>query len=141
MAKGINKVIAVGHLGADPETRFLPSGVAVATFSIAATEQWVDKQTGEKQERTEWIRCEVWGKTAEACAQYLSKGSLVYIEGRMRTDKWEDKNSGVTKYSTKVRADSVQFLSATQGSGQQQRAPQQQNQQPAPMPDSQDIPF
>jgi single-strand DNA-binding protein len=109
----LNKVMAIGNLGKDPETRYIPSGMAVTTFSVAVTETWVDKQTGEKKESTEWVRCEVWGKLAEVCSKYLIKGSMVYIEGRMKTDSWNDANSGVTKYATKVKADTVQFLSGT----------------------------
>ena len=88
MARGVNKVIAIGNLGQDPETRYVPSGAAVTNFSIAVSESWKDKQTGEQQERTEWIRIEVWGKTAEACAQYLEKGSQCYVEGKLRTEQW-----------------------------------------------------
>ena len=109
MARGVNKVIAIGNLGKDPETRYVPSGAAVTNFSIAVSESWKDKQTGEEKERTEWINVEVWGKAAEACAKYLQKGSQCYVEGKMQTDKWE--KDGVTRYTTKVRADSVQFLS------------------------------
>lgn len=109
MSRGVNKVIAIGNLGKDPETRYLPSGVAVCNFSIAVSESWKDKQTGEQKERTEWINIETWGGIAEACQKYLSKGSQCYVEGKMQTDKWE--KDGVTRYSTKVRADNVQFLS------------------------------
>lgn len=108
MSRGVNKVIAIGNLGKDPEIRFLPSGAAVCNFSIAVSESWKDKQTGEQKERTEWINVEVWGKAAEACGKYLTKGSQCYIEGKLQTDKWE--KDGVTRYSTKVRADNVQFL-------------------------------
>ncbi len=114
MARGINKVIAIGYLGGDPETRYVPSGAAVTTFSIAVNESWKDKQTGETKERTEWINCEVWGKLAEICAEYLTKGSQCYIEGALRTDKWQDKNDN-TRYTTKVRVDNVQFLSRSDG--------------------------
>ena len=110
MARGVNKVIAIGNLGQDPETKFLPSGAAVTNFSIAVSESWTDKQTGEKKERTEWINVETWGKLAEICSEYLSKGSQCFIEGKLQTDSWEDQNSGQTKYRTKVRADNVQFL-------------------------------
>lgn len=112
MSRGVNKVIAIGNLGKDPETRYLPSGAAVTNFSIAVSENWVDKQTGEKKERTEWINVEVWGKAAEACQQYLTKGKQCYIEGKLQTDSWDD--NGVTKYRTKVRADNVQFLGSPQ---------------------------
>ena len=120
MARGVNKVIAIGNLGKDPETRYVPSGAAVTNFSIAVSESWKDKQTGEDKERTEWINVEVWGKTAEACAKYLEKGSQCYVEGKMQTDKWE--KDGVTRYSTKVRADNVQFLGSPRG-GESRPAP------------------
>ena len=121
MARGVNKVIAIGNLGKDPETRYVPSGAAVTNFSIAVSETWKDKQTGEQKERTEWINVEVWGKAAEACAKYLQKGSQCYVEGKMQTDKWE--KDGVTRYSTKVRADTVQFLSSPRDGGQRDPKP------------------
>jgi single-strand DNA-binding protein len=108
VSRGINKVIAIGNLGKDPETKYLPSGAAVCNFSIAVSENWKDKQTGEQKERTEWINVEVWGNSAEACQKYLNKGSQCYIEGKLQTDMWE--KDGEKKYRTKVRADSVQFL-------------------------------
>lgn len=114
MSRGINKVIAIGNLGRDPETRYLPSGAAVCNFSIAVSEHWKDKQTGEQKERTEWINVEVWGNTAEACQKYLNKGSQCYVEGKMQTDKWQDKD-GNDRWTTKVRADSVQFLGSPRG--------------------------
>lgn len=117
MSRGVNKVIAIGNLGKDPETRYLPSGAAVCNFSIAVSESWKDKQTGEQKERTEWINIEVWGKTAENCQQYLSKGSQCYIEGKLQTDKWTDKD-GQDRWTTKVRANMVQFL-GSKGDGQQ----------------------
>lgn len=120
MARGVNKVIAIGNLGKDPEIRYVPSGAAVTNFSIAVSETWKDKQTGEQKERTEWINVEVWGNAAEACAKYLQKGSQCYIEGKMQTDKWE--KDGVTRYSTKVRADSVQFL-GSKGDGSRPSEP------------------
>jgi single-strand DNA-binding protein len=122
MARGVNKVIAIGNLGKDPETRYVPSGAAVTNFSIAVSESWKDKQTGEQKERTEWINVEVWGNAAEACQKYLQKGSQCYVEGKMQTDKWE--KDGVTRYTTKVRADTVQFLgSKGGGSGQRDEKP------------------
>lgn len=140
MARGINKVIAIGNLGKDPETRFLPSGAAVCNFSIAVSESWKDKQTGEQKERTEWINVEVWGKAAEACQQYIFKGSKVYIEGKMQTDKWQDK-TGADRWTTKVRADTVQFLDSKRDSEQQR--PPAGGGQPPPSPDDfdDDIPF
>ena len=128
MARGINKVIAIGNLGKDPETRYVPSGAAVTQFSIACSETWLDKTTGEQKERTEWINVEVWGKAAEACAKYLSKGSQCYVEGKLQTDKWE--KDGVTRYSTKVRADNVQFLGGKGEGGNR----------PAPAPSAPDTP-
>lgn len=116
MARGVNKVIAIGNLGGDPEIRYLPSGQAVCNFNIAVSESWKDKQTGEQKERTEWITVEVWGKTAEACSEYLHKGSQCYIDGKLQTDSWVD-DAGVKKYRTKVRADNVQFLGSKQDGG------------------------
>ncbi len=104
----VNKVILVGRLGKNPEVRYTPSGAAVANFNIATNESWVDK-SGQKQERTEWHRIVVWGKTAENCNQYLSKGRQVYVEGRLQTRQWQDKD-GQTKYTTEVQAQSVEFL-------------------------------
>lgn len=143
MSRGINKVIAIGNLGADPDTRYIPSGAAVTNFNMAVSESWIDKQTGEKKERTEWIKVEVWGKLAEICAEYLRKGSQCYIEGKLQTDKWQDQD-GNDKYTTKVRADSVQFLGARGGEGQAQRTqppPQQQQQQGGQQTFDDDIPF
>lgn len=140
MARGINKVIAIGNLGQDPETRYLPSGQAVTNFSIAVSESWKDKTTGEQQERTEWINCETWGKLAEICDEWLRKGSQCYIEGKLQTDTWDDKDTGQKRYKTKVRVDNVQFLSKRDDGGQQ--APR--NPAPPPPPQEEfddDIPF
>lgn len=104
----VNKVILVGRLGQNPEVRYTPSGAAVANFNIATNESWMDK-SGQKQERTEWHRIVVWGKTAENCNQYLTKGKQVYVEGRLQTRQWQDKD-GQTKYTTEVQAQTVQFL-------------------------------
>ncbi len=106
----VNKAIVIGRLGNDPEVKELPSGQKVANFSIATSENWNDK-TGQKQERTEWHRIVVWGKTAEICAQYLSKGRQVYLEGRLQTRSWED-NQGQKRYTTEIVANTVQFLGA-----------------------------
>jgi single-strand DNA-binding protein len=111
----VNKVILVGRLGQNPEVRYTPSGAAVANFSVATNESWTDK-SGQKQERTEWHRIVVWGKLAELCSQYLSKGRQAYIEGRLQTREWQDKD-GVKKYTTEVQAQTVQFLGAGQGAG------------------------
>jgi single-strand DNA-binding protein len=139
MARGVNKVIAIGNLGKDPETRYVPSGAAVTNFSIAVSETWKDKQTGEQKERTEWINVEVWGNAAEACAKYLSKGSQCYIEGKLQTDSWDDKDTGQKRYRTKVRADTVQFLDSKR-SGEDRPTPAPSA--PAPQQEfDDDIPF
>lgn len=104
----VNKVILIGHLGQNPEVKYTPSGAAVANFSVATNESWQDK-SGQRQEKTEWHRVVVWGKTAENCGQYLSKGRQVYLEGRLQTRQWQDKD-GQTKYTTEVQAQTVQFL-------------------------------
>lgn len=105
---GINKVILVGRLGRDPEVRYTPDGRAIANFSIATSDEWKDKNTGEKKERTEWHRIVVFGKMGEICGQYLNKGRQVYIEGRLQTRSWE--KDGVTRYTTEIVANDVQFL-------------------------------
>lgn len=105
----INKVILVGHLGKDPETRYAPSGDAICNFSIATSESWKDKNTGEKKEQTEWHRISMFGKLAEIAGQYLTKGSLVYIEGKLQTRKWQDKE-GNERYTTEIRADQMKML-------------------------------
>ena len=110
---GVNKVILIGNLGADPEVRFTPSGQAVANFRIATSENWTDKQ-GQKQERTEWHRIVVWGKTAEHCGEYLAKGRQVYVEGRLQTREWTDKE-GKKNYTTEVVATAVTFLGGRDG--------------------------
>ena len=101
MARGINKVIVVGNLGADPDTRYMPSGGAVTNLSIATSESWKDKQTGEQKERTEWHKVAMFGRLAEIAAEYLRKGSQVYIEGKLRTRKWQDRD-GNDRYTTEV---------------------------------------
>ena len=111
----VNKVILVGNLGKDPESRYLPDGGAVCNFSIATTDKWKDKG-GEQQERTEWHRISTFSKLAEICGEYLKKGSQVYIEGRLQTRKWQDKE-GKDRYSTEIVADRVQFIGGGQGSG------------------------
>lgn len=112
----VNKVIIVGNLGRDPETRYTPSGEALATISVATTDTWRDKASGEKKENTEWHRIVFFGKLAEIAGQYLKKGSQVYIEGSLRTRKYTDKD-GVEKYATDIRADSMQMLGSRQGMG------------------------
>jgi len=111
----VNKVILVGNLGKDPETRYMPDGAAVTNFSIATTDQWKDK-SGEKQEKTEWHRISTFQRLAEIAGEYLKKGSQVYIEGRLQTRKWTDKD-GVEKYTTEIIADKMQMLGSRQGMG------------------------
>ncbi|MFN9489544.1 MAG: single-stranded DNA-binding protein [Betaproteobacteria bacterium] len=111
----VNKVILIGNLGADPETRYLPSGDAVTNIRIATTENWKDK-SGEKQEHTEWHRISFFGRQAEIAGEYLKKGSPVYIEGRIRTRKWQDKE-GQDRYSTEIVADRMQLLGSRGGEG------------------------
>jgi single-strand DNA-binding protein len=106
----VNKVILVGRLGQNPEVRYTPGGAAVANFSVATSESWMDK-SGQRQERTEWHKVVVWGKLAELCNQYLQKGRQVYLEGRLQTRQWQDKD-GQTKYTTEIQAQTVQFLGA-----------------------------
>ena len=118
MARGVNKVILVGNLGADPEVRYMPSGGAVATISIATSEQWTDKASGQKQERTEWHRVTLFNRMGEIAGEYLKKGSQVYIEGSIRTDKYQDKNTGEDRYSTQIIARDMQLLGGrSDGSG------------------------
>ncbi len=116
MARGINKVILVGNLGQDPETRYMPSGGAVTNLRIATSETWKDKQTGEQQERTEWHSVAMFNRLAEIAAEYLRKGSQVYIEGKLRTRKWQDKE-GRDRYTTEVIADEMQMLGGRGGAG------------------------
>jgi single-strand DNA-binding protein len=111
----VNKVILIGNLGRDPETRYMPDGGAVTNVSIATTENWKDKN-GEKQEKTEWHRVAFFGKLAEIAGEYLKKGSQVYVEGRLQTRKWQDKD-GQDKYSTEIVADRMQMLGSRQGMG------------------------
>lgn len=116
MARGINKVILVGNLGADPETRYMPSGKAVTNVRIATSEGWKDKQTGDMQERTEWHRVVLFDKLGEIAAEYLKKGSQIYIEGSLRTRKWQDKE-GKDQYSTEIVAREMQMLGSRGGAG------------------------
>ena len=116
MARGINKVILIGHLGADPETRAMPSGMTVANMRLATTESWKDKQSGEQQERTEWHNVALFGRLGEIAAEYLRKGSQVYIEGRLRTRKWQDKE-GRDRYTTEIVANEMQMLGGRGGAG------------------------
>lgn len=146
MARGINKVILVGNLGNEPETRTFPDGGSLTNISVATSESWKDKQTGQQQERTEWHRVTFNGRLAEIAAQYLRKGSKVYIEGSLRTRKYQDKQTGADRYSTDIVAremqmlDSRQDMGGGQGGGYQQ--PQQQSgySQPPQQPQSQQQP-
>ncbi len=106
----VNKVILVGNLGKDPEVRYTSGGQAVANLRIATSRSWTDKQSGQRKEETEWHDVEVWGKQAEQCGEYLAKGRQVYVEGRLKTDKWQDKQSGQERSKVKVVADAVRFL-------------------------------
>lgn len=116
MARGINKVILVGHLGRDPEIRYSANGQAIANVSVATSESWKDKNTGEKQERTEWHRVVFFGRLAEIAGEYLKKGSQVYVEGRLQTRKWQDKE-GNDRYTTEVVANDMQMLGSRAGGG------------------------
>ena len=116
MARGINKVIIVGNLGQDPETRYMPSGAAVTNFTVATNESWKDKQTGEQKDRTEWHRVAMFNRLAEIAAEYLRKGSQVYIEGKLRTRKWQGQD-GQDRYTTEIIADEMQMLGGRGGAG------------------------
>jgi len=148
MARGVNKVILVGNLGQNPEIRYMPNGGAVATLSVATAETWKDKQTGERQEKTEWHRVVMFRKLAEIAGEYLKKGSQVYIEGKLQTRKWQD-NNGNDRYTTEIIANEMQML-GSRGGGQGQgspafsKSPPAQNQGSDPAGDSDfedDIPF
>jgi len=125
----VNKVILVGNLGADPETRYAPSGDAICNIRLATTDTWKDKATGEKKEATEWHRVSFYGRLAEIAGQYLKKGSQVYIEGSLRTRKWQDKD-GQDRYTTEIRGDRMQMLGRREGMGE---APPRER-EPAPAP-------
>ena len=136
MARGVNKTILIGNLGNDPEVRYMPNGNAVTNISLATSETWKDKQTGEKQERVEWHRVVFYNKLAEIAGEYLKKGSKIYAEGRLQTRKWQD-NNGVDRYTTEIIAHEMQMLDSRGESqsktGPAQR-PAQQTNQPAPAP-------
>jgi single-strand DNA-binding protein len=116
MARGVNKVILIGNLGADPETRYTANGGAITTIKLATSESWKDKNTGQLQERTEWHRVKFFGRLAEIAGEYLKKGRQVYIEGSIRTDKYTDKE-GVEKYATDIIANEMQMLGGKEGGG------------------------
>ena len=162
MARGVNKVILVGNLGGDPETKYMPSGSAITNITVATSESWKDKNSGEQKEKTEWHRVVFFNRLAEIAAEYLRKGSKVYIEGSLRTRSWEDQASGQKRYATEIVANEMQMLDSRGGSGggsqeysqqppaqqqpasQQSAAPQQQptSQQPSGFDDfDDDIPF
>ena len=141
MGRGINKVILVGNLGNDPEVRYMPSGGAVTNISIATSEQWTDKTSGEKQERTEWHRVTLFNRMGEIAGEYLKKGSQVYIEGSLRTDKYQDKNTGEDRYSTSIIANNMQLLGGRMDNGgggggynQSSAQPSGQADKPSPQP-------
>lgn len=146
MARGINKVILIGNVGRDPEVRYLPNGSAVTTISIATSQGWKDKQTGEQQERTEWHRVVFFNRLGEIAGEYLRKGAKVYVEGSLRTQKWQDKATGQDRFTTEIIANEMQMLDSRQGGGEFQsktptgaKAPQPQT---APADDfDDDIPF
>jgi len=116
MARGVNKVILIGNLGADPETRYTGSGTAITSLRLATSESWTDKSSGEKQERTEWHRVKLFGRLAEIAGEYLKKGRQVYIEGSLRTDKYTDKD-GVERFSTDIVANEMQMIGGNAGEG------------------------
>ena len=139
---GVNRAIIVGHLGKDPETRSSQGGMTITNFSVATSETWKDKKTGEKREQTEWHRISTFGRLAEICAQYLEKGKLVYIEGRIQTRSWEDKE-GNKRYTTEIIANNMQILG---GGGEKREAPKKQKTPPKtkqaePEFDDSQIPF
>ena len=140
---GINKVILIGRLGSDPEVRYTPSGVAVANFNIATSEEWKDKDSGEKKERTEWHRIVVWRRLGGICGEYLSKGRQAYVVGRLQTRDWEDRD-GNKRYTTEIVATDVQFLGARDSSeSAKPRSTSSTDYQgmPAQGPADDDIPF
>lgn len=130
----VNKAILIGNLGKDPEVRYTPSGAAVAVFPLATTERWKDKNTGEKQEKTEWHRIEAWRRLGEFCGEYLHKGMPVYVEGKIQTDSWQDRD-GNKRYTTKIVAYSIQLL------GSQDRAERRPSEEPPlPVDEPHDLP-
>ncbi len=116
--RGVNKVILIGNIGKDPETRYLPSGGAVTNITLATSESWKDKNTGQPVEHTEWHRIVFYGKLAEIAGQYLRKGSKFFVEGSLSTRKWQDKQTGQDRYSTEIRAQNMQMLDSRQGGGE-----------------------
>lgn len=152
-SRGINKAILIGNLGADPELRYTQNGTAVCSLRLANSESWTDKNTGELNERTEWHQVTLWSRLGEIAAQYLAKGSRVYIEGQLRTRKWQAQD-GSDRYTTEIHAREMQMLDSSGGNGPRQQAPQQAPQREfrdpqhgadynaqAPSPYDDDIPF
>ncbi|RMH44437.1 MAG: single-stranded DNA-binding protein [Gammaproteobacteria bacterium] len=153
-ARGVNKVILIGNLGRDPEVRYMPNGTAVANITVATSETWKDRQTGEPMERTEWHRVVLYRRLAEIAGEYLRKGSKIYIEGRLQTRKWQDQ-SGQDRYTTEIVADELQMLDSRSGGGAASyetsaapssqpaasRAPAQPEPPAEPSFDDDDIPF
>ncbi len=138
----VNKVILVGNLGRDPEVRYTPGGQAVATLSLATTDRWNNKQSGQPEERTEWHRVVVWGKLAELCKEFLAKGRSLYVEGRLQTRSWDDKETGQKKYSTEIVAQTIQFLDRKgSGAGAGSGAPSDNGAGQSSGPDSGPPPF
>ena len=130
----VNKVIIVGNLGKDPDARYMPNGDAVSNFSVATSEQWKDKATGEKKEATEWHRCSVFGKLAEICNEYLKKGSTVYVEGSLHTRKWTDKD-GADRYTTEIKVSAMKMLGGRADGQREQSSDDGQQYGPASPPE------
>jgi single-strand DNA-binding protein len=135
----VNKVILIGRLGTDPEARYIPDGTTVVNFSVATDESWKNKN-GEKQQRTEWHKIEVWGKLAEICANYLLKGTLVFIEGKIKTQTWEDKE-GVKRYTTKIQAMGMKMLGSKQEGAKTTQHQDQNDVSDAVIPEDDDAPL
>ena len=133
MARGVNKVILIGNLGADPEVRYMTNGEAVATLSVATSETWKDKDTGENKERTEWHRVVYFRRLAEIAGEYLKKGSKIYVEGKIRTRKWQDQ-SGQDRYTTEINGDELQMLDRLGAQGADTGFSNTANPRPAPPP-------
>jgi len=145
MSRGVNKAIILGHLGKDPEVRYTPGGAAVANITVATSEQWKDKTSGEKQEKTEWHRIVFFGRLAEVVGEYLKKGAQIYVEGRLQTRKWQDKE-GKDRYTTEIVANEMQMLGG-RGEGRpvegdpQPKPTSQEKPEPSKPDFSDDIPF
>ena len=138
---GINKVILIGHLGADPEIRYTRAGGAVASFRIATTEKWKDRESGEQREKTEWHNITIFGKLAEVVEQYVHKGDPVYLEGKLTTEKWQDRD-GNDRYTTKVIAHEMQMLgSKNRGEGRSEGRSEQRNERPREQPQQKAVDF